>query len=194
MLPVLDRAVPRTRSGAEFARASCAERCWAARYLAARTIGRMVPDLVGVAEAWARLLELAADEVAAVREGAAFGVAEVVSRCPSEVAQLERLVVDTAAPPASRKAALRSLIPLATDPGTAELAERLLVAAARAGGWVAAGVGPVIVGRGIGRRDPERASKILAEWSASDDAVLREQAARALRRPLVDTTSAEGAP
>ena len=192
ILPALDGAVPRTRSGAEFVRASCADQYWAARYLAARTLGRMVPDLIGVEEAWGCLLGLAADEVAAVREGAAFGVADVVSRCPGEAARLERLVVDTAAPSAGRKVALRSLIPLATDPCTAELAERLLAAAARAGGWVAAGVGPLIVGRGIRGRDPQRAARILGAWATSDDAVLRDQAARARRRMPADAGASAG--
>lgn len=193
ILPRLDRAIPRTATGAEFVRLSSTDGHWAARYLAARSMGRMAPDLVEVEEAWSWLLELARDQVVAVREGVPFGLAELVQRCPTTATRLERLLLDAAAPPRERKAALRSLVILAVTPETAELAERLLPAAARAGGWVAAGVGPVIIGRGIGRRDPQRASKILAEWSASDDAVLREQAARALRRPLVDTTSAEGA-
>jgi len=193
ILPRLGGAIPRTETGAEFVRLSCTAEDWAARYLAARSIAHMTPDLIATAEVWGRLLGLARDQVAAVREGVPFGIAEVVQRCPIAATRLECLLVDTAAPSQERKAALRSLVILAVAPGTAELAERLLHAAARAGGSVAAGVGPVIVGRGIGRRDPERAFKILTDWLASDDPVLREQASRAMRRPLVETSSAEGA-
>jgi hypothetical protein len=192
ILPRLEGAIPRTETGAEFVRSSCADPHWAARYVAARSIGRMAPDLLQPAEVWDRLLELAEDHVAAVREGVPFGLAEVVRRCPTTQGRLERLIVDTSAPARERKAALRSLVILAIGTETSECAERLLSAAARAGGRGAAGVGPVIIGRGIGRRDPERALRILAEWSAGDDPVLREQAARALRRPLVDTTGAQG--
>ena len=181
VLPVLDGAVPRSPSGAEFLHSSCTDEHWAARYLAARSLPRMVPDLIGFEETWALLLGLACDPVVAVREGVPFGLAGVVQRCPEAVAPLKRLIVDSTAASAERKAALRSLILLAVDPGTADVSEGLLRAAAHAGGWVTAGVGPVIIRRGIASRDPERATEILREWLDSGDPVLQEQATRALR-------------
>ena len=182
ILPALERAVPRTPGGAAFVRSSCADESWASRYLAGRAIGRMVPDFIPADEAWARLLDLSGDKVTPVREAVPFGLAEVVRRAPKVEADLERLVADSAAPSSARKAALRSLVLLAVDPETAEFADRLLAVAARAGGSMAAGVGPVIIGRGISARDPRRAAEILDRWSASDDAVLQNQASLARRR------------
>jgi hypothetical protein len=180
----LERAVPRTARGAALVRALCTDERWAARYLAARTVGRMAPDLIPVEEAWERLLTFADDAHRAVRDGAAFGIAELVAHAPEATEDLERLLGDAATPRAARRAALRSLVLLAVRPETAHAGARLLRLAALAGGGTARGVGAVILGRGIAARDPGRALGIARDWAASDEPELRAQAERALRGPL----------
>ncbi|HUR85478.1 MAG TPA: hypothetical protein VMY78_09045 [Solirubrobacteraceae bacterium] len=186
MLPRMERSVPRTERGVELVRRLCEDERWAARYLAARAVGRMVPDLIEVDEAWRRLLAMAVDESPIVREAVPVGIAALVQREPSAGERLERLLDDGAAPRLARRAGLRSLVALTLSPGTRALGERLLRAAALAGPDAHHGVGAVILGRGIGARDPEHARRIAAEWAASPEAPLREQAARASRGALAD--------
>jgi hypothetical protein len=183
-LPRLQRAVPRTERGAALASALSTDERWAARYLAARVLARMAPDLVPADAAWERLVALARDDHRAVREGASYGFAELVVRVPPAAERLERLLTDGAADSTARRAALRSLVVLAVQPETAELGARLLRSTARGHERLARGVGAVILGRGIAARDPERAMQIVRDWLASGDPVLRAQAERALRGPL----------
>lgn len=186
MLPRLERTVTRTRSGADLVRRLCDDERWSARYLAGRTLGRMVPDLVETDEAWRRLLTLAIDDSPFVREAVPVGIASLVERDPSSGERLEQLLADPAAPRLERRAALRSLVPLTLSPATQALGERLLRAAALADAGINQGVGAILLGRGIGARDPEHARRIAAEWAASAETPLRRQAARALRGPLGD--------
>jgi hypothetical protein len=180
----LQRAIPRTERGAALASELATDERWAARYLAARVLARMAPDLVPADAAWERLVALARDDRRAVREGASYGFAELVVRVPPAAEWLERLLTDGAADSTARRAALRSLVVLAVEPETAELGARLLGGAARGDERLARAVGAVILGRGIAARDPERAMQIIREWLASGDPVLRAQAERALRGPL----------
>jgi hypothetical protein len=135
-------------------------------------------------EAWERLLALAADAEALVREAAPHGLGELLLRAPGAADRLERLVRDAGAPRLARRAAVRSLIVVAPVEG--ELAARLLRSAALADGDASRGVGAVILGRGIGARDPEWARQLAHQWAASDEPVLREHARRALRGPLAE--------
>lgn len=193
MLPRLERTVPRTPLGAALVRSLCTDERWAARYLAARALAGLAPAHVEPAEAWECLLALARDPLAAVRQGAAWGLGTLVIRAREQTAPwLERLLADPDAQRSERKAALRSLVVLALEPATSELAERLLRRTALAPDPLARGVW-VLVSRGIGARDPQRAQAILDTWSASEQSALREQAARAQRRPLAPSVST-GAP
>jgi hypothetical protein len=184
LLPRMERSVPRTRRGADLVRRLCEDERWAARFLAARALGRMVPDLVDVDNAWRLLLMLAVDDSPLVREAVPVGIASLVERQPSASERLERLLNDGTAPRLARRAGLRSLVPLTLGSGTHALGERLLRAAALAGPELHQGIGAVIVARGIGARDPEHARRIAAEWAASTEVPLRRQAARALRGAL----------
>jgi hypothetical protein len=181
MLPHLERSVARTPSGAELVLRLCDDDRWAARFLAARVLGRMVPDLVEIDDAWRRLLALAVDDSPIVREAVPVGMAALVERDPSAGERLERLLLDAAAPRLARRAALRSLVPLTLSAATAALGERLLRAVAVEDGDISRGVGAVVLGRGIGAHAPEQARRIAAEWATGEEEPLRRQAARALR-------------
>jgi hypothetical protein len=193
MLPRMERSVPRSPSGAELVLRLCDDERWAARFLAARALGRMVPDLVAADDAWRRLLALAADDAPVVREAVPVGMAAVVAREPAAGERLERLLFDTAAPWLARRAAVRSLVPLTLSPATEALGERLLRAVALADADISRGTGAVVLGRGIGARAPEHARRIAEEWAASGEEPLRRQAARALRGPLAGPQDAPGA-
>lgn len=183
-LPRMARSVTRTASGAALVLRLCEDDRWAARFLAARTLGRMAPELVGTDEAWRRLLVLAADDVPVVREAVPFGMAAIVEREPVAGQRLERLLLDRNAPRLTRRAAVRALVPLTLCPATEELGERLLRAVALADPQVSRGIGAVILGRGIGASAPEHARRIASAWATSDEEALQRQAARALGGPL----------
>lgn len=188
MLPRLDRAVPCTRAGAERVRALCDDERWSARYVAGRALGRMAPEPIDAGEVWERLLRLAHDDSSFVREAVPFGIAALVERAPSAAQPLERLLTDAAAPRAERRAALRSLVLLAPAAATRDLGARLLRAAAMQDSGINCGVGAVILGRGIGARDPALARRIAQDWSESAEPALRRQGARALRGPLAEVS------
>ncbi|MEA2250217.1 MAG: hypothetical protein QOI62_3193 [Solirubrobacteraceae bacterium] len=181
VLPSLARAVPRTPSGARLVRELHADDRWAARYLAARVIPRFVPDHLAADEAWHLLLRLADDDAAVVRQGAAFGLGELAIAESDARTLLERLLDDAARPRAQRRAALRSLTLLAVTPSTEDLAERLLRDAVLADEGLAPGA-EVVVTRGIGPRDRERALEILRGWVASSEPILRRHGARGIER------------
>ncbi len=187
LLPQLERAVPATPGGAALVRELCEDPRWPARHLAGRVLGRMVPaGAMAPPEAWERLLVLAADPSPLVRESVPHGMAALVRAAPEAGALLEQLLEDAAAPIGRRRAAARSLVLLALDPETAEEAARLLSVAARAEGGVARGIGAVVLGRGIGRRDPVLARRIAETWRADGHPVLADQAGRALRQLAAD--------
>ena len=183
-LPRLERAVPRNRRGAALARNLVGDERWAARYVGARALGRLAPEPIAVDEAWAGLLTLAGDRERTVREGAAAGLAELVTRAPETAPRLERVLTDPAAGAGARRAAVRSLIVLSVQPQTAELGARLLRAAALAGDRSGRGLGAGVIGRGIAAQDRDRALGIAREWAASAEPALRAQGERALRGPL----------
>jgi len=183
-LPRLERAVPRNRRGAALARNLVGDERWAARYVGARALGRLAPEPITVDEAWAGLLTLAGDRERTVREGAAAGLAELVTRVPEAAPRLERVLTDPAADVGARRAAVRSLIVLSVQPQTAELGARLLRAAALAGDRSGRGLGAGVIGRGIAAQDRDRALGIAREWAASAEPALRAQGERALRGPL----------
>lgn len=185
-LPRLERAVPRNRRGAALARNLIGDERWAARYVGARALGRLAPEPIALDEAWAGLLTLAGDRERTVREGAAAGLAELVTRVPEAAPRLERVLTDPAADAdaGARRAAVRSLIVLSVQPQTAELGARLLRAAALAGDRSGRGLGAGVIGRGIAAQDRDRALGIAREWAASAEPALRAQGERALRGPL----------
>lgn len=189
-LPRMERSVARTASGAKLVLRLCEDERWAARYLAARRLGRLVPELVATDEAWRRLLVLAADHVPVVREAVPVGMAALVEREPVAGQRLERLLLDRSAPRLTRRAAVRALVPLTLCPTTEELGERLLRAVALADAEVSRGIGAVILGRGIGASDPEHARRIASAWAISDEEALHRQAARALGGPLAGPDNA----
>jgi hypothetical protein len=184
ILPRLARTVPATPAGARLVRELCADPRWAARHLAGRSLPRLVPAAMPLDEAWERLIALAADEEALVREAAPHGLGELALASPEAAGRLERLIEDAGAPRLARRAAVRSLIVVV--PVDEQLAARLLRTAALAGDGAGRGVGAVVLGRGLGARDPGWARRLAEEWAASDEPVLREQARRALRGPLAD--------
>ncbi len=150
---------------------------WQARWTAAQEAPRFLPP----EEAWELLLALAQDPERNVREGAAHGLGELLSRWPQGLPRYQALLADPEAPVAEKRAVLYGAVALwRRHPEQVERAVALLQTAGRQPPQDPfRTLGSHLLAVELARDHPEVAQRLQAEWRASDNEHLRYHGARA---------------
>lgn len=150
---------------------------WQARWVAAQKLAETLP----AEQAWPLLRQLAEDSERNVREGAAHGLALLLSRCPRLRPEYEAVLANVQAAALLKEAVLHSAVVLwRTQPDQLQTALTLLTtAASQPPADPYRTIGSHLLAVELSKTHPEAAQTLQTAWASAENLHLQYHAARA---------------